>query len=549
MRKRYFSPMRRSSAAILLAAATLALVGPALAEPPRLTVVIVVDQLRGDLPARAAAVAAAGGFGKIMSGGVVYEQAFYEHATTSTAPGHATLFTGAHPSEHGIVANEWYDRASGRSTSAVRAPEHGNEPGPYNLLASTVGDELVLSCGARCQVFSVSGKDRGAILPGGRLGKAFWFDGRQGGFRSSRYYYDATPLWLEQWNEAIPAAAYPEQWTLAKEPRRYRAIDADDRPFERPPAALGRVFPHPLGHRGDPGYFGLFRHTPYLDTLTLDFVRTLIEGRNLGGDADPDLLAVSLSATDYVGHAFGPESLEAEDNLARLDRELAAFIDFLDQRVGRDRYLLVLSADHGLAATPEYAATLGLSTHRLEVKALAGIADAEIATRLHAPHGVVSAFDPPTMYLDRSKLEAAGVRLADAEAVAAEVLRRQPGIAYAFPVRDLPADPALAELVRNSLNDARSGDVYVIPEPESAIVDGLDEYTAYHGTPYAADRYVPLYFFGGHLAAQRIDRTVSTRSLATTLALVLGIPPPSHANAAALVEVTAEAAGPPRPAH
>jgi hypothetical protein len=533
---------RLAAAAVLLAVAMLPLARrAAAASPPALTVVVVVDQLRGDLPARAASAAADGGFARIMSGGVVYEQAFYEHATTSTAPGHATLFTGAHPSEHGIVSNDWYDRAAGRRTSAVRAPGHGNEPGPYNLLASTVGDELVLACGSRCQVFAVSGKDRGAILPGGHLGKAFWFDVAHGGFRSSPYYFDTPPSWVEQWNRAIPASEYPEQWTLAKEPRRYRAIDADDRPFERPPAALGRTFPHPLGHPGDPGYFGLFEHTPYLDVLTLDFVRRLIEARNLGGDADPDLLAVSLSATDYVGHSFGPESLEAEDNLARLDQDLGAFIDFLDKRIGRERYLLVVTADHGLAATPEYAATLGLSTHRLVARTLAELVDAEIATRLHAPRGTVSAFDPPTLYFDRSKLEAAGVRLADAETAAADVLRKQPGIAYAFPVGDLPPDPAIAELVRNSINEARSGDVYVIPEPESALVDDLGTYTAYHGTPYAADRYVPLYFFGGNLVAQRVDRTVSTRSLATTLSLVLGIPPPSYANAPALVEVTASA--------
>jgi predicted AlkP superfamily pyrophosphatase or phosphodiesterase len=538
-RERSLMPMPLLLAAILLAAATLPFGRLAAAEPPRLTVVIVVDQLRGDLPGRAASVAADGGFGKIMSGGVVYEQAFYEHATTSTAPGHATLFTGAHASEHGIVANEWYDRAAGRRTSAVRSAAHGYDQGPYNLLATTIGDELVLACGSRCQVFSVSGKDRGAILPGGHLGKAFWLDGLHGGFQSSRYYFDAPPSWVAQWNKTIPGAAYPQQWTLSKEPRRYRAIDADDRPFERPPAPLGRTFPHPLGHPGDPGYFGLFRHTPYLDALTLDFVRRLIEAENLGGDADPDLLAVSLSSTDYIGHAFGPESLEAEDNLARLDRELAAFIDFLDQRIGRARYLLVLTADHGLAATPEYAATLGLSTYRLEVKALAETVDAGIATRLNAPRGVVSDFDPPTFYLNRAKLEAAGVPLRDAETAAADVLREQPGIAYAFPVQDLPSDPVLAELVRNSINEERSGEVYVIPEPESAIVDGLETYTAYHGTPYLADRYVPLYFFGGNLAAQRIDRRVTTRSLAPTLALVLGVPPPSHANAPVLVEVTA----------
>jgi predicted AlkP superfamily pyrophosphatase or phosphodiesterase len=538
MQKRCWATWRRRTAAILLAVSTLWLTTQAAADwPPRLVVVVVVDQLRGDLPIRTAASAPDGGFGRMLGSGVVYDQAFYDHATTATAPGHATLFTGAHPSEHGIVANEWYDRAAKRRTTSVRAAEHGRALGPWNLLATTVGDELALNCATRCRVFAVSGKDRGAILPAGHLGKAFWFDG-QGGFRSDQYYFPSAPEWVSQWNAAVPKSAYPAQWTLLRKPDRYVAIDADDRPFERPPEKLGRTFPHPLGSSSDAGYFQLFTHTPYLDALTLDFVRKLIDVEALGAHSAPDLLAVSLSATDYVGHAFGPESLEAEDNLARLDGELGAFIGFLDQRLGREHYLLVLTADHGLGATPDYAATLGYPARRIEAKTLAETVERELAARLRAPAGIVSAFMPPALYLDRARLAAAGIEPRAAATVAAEVLREQPGIAYALTGHESSVDPLIGELVRDSVLDPRSGDVYVIPEPESAVVEGLNLYTAYHGTPYAADRYVPLYFLGGTLAPQRIDRQVSTRSLAPTLALVLGVPAPSHASAPALVEVT-----------
>ena len=543
MRDHYRLVTRGCVALLLSFAAALPRPATAAVDPhPRLVVVIVVDQLRGDLPGRAAAASPDGGFSRIMGTGVVYDQAFYEHAVTATAPGHATLFTGAHPSQHGIVGNEWYDRETQQRTAAVRAPAHGREPGPYNLLATTIGDELLLACGSRCRVFSVSAKDRGAIMPGGRLGKAFWFDTQRGGFRSSQYYFPALPQWVTEWNAAIPTADYPEQWTLSREPRSYVAIDMDDRPFERPPQKLGRTFPHPIGRTDDPDYFSLFIHTPYVDALTLKFVRRLVEVEALGTHAMPDLLAVSLSATDYVGHSFGPESLEAEDNLARLDRQLATFIGFLDERIGRERYLLVLTADHGLAATPEYAATLGLTTHRVDAKALVDTVERELASRLHATGPFVSAFVPPGLYLDRSRLAASGVSLADATAIAAAALRTQPGIAYAVTSEGLRSDPAIGELVRNSIKEERSGDVYVIAEPESAIVENMNLYTADHGSPYAADRYVPLYFFGAGLAAQRVDRIVSTRSLATTLAVVLGITAPSHASAATLVEVTAERA-------
>jgi hypothetical protein len=539
MRATWYAIARRCAATVVLLAAILPPFAPAAAElHPRLVVVIVVDQLRGDLPARAAAAAPDGGFSQIMRTGIVYQQAFYEHATTATAPGHATLFTGAHPSQHGIVGNEWYDRDAKQRTASVRAPDRGREPGPYNLRATTVGDELVLACGPRCRVFGISGKDRGAILPAGHLGKAFWFDSRHGGFASSQYYFPALPEWVAQWNAAVPKSAYPEKWTLLREPKLYAAIDADDRPFERPPPKLGRTFPHPLGHADDPDYFDLFLHTPYVDSLTLAFARRLIEQEGLGNDTAPDLLSVSLSATDYVGHSFGPESLEAEDNLAHLDRELSGFIGFLDQRIGRDRYVLVLTADHGLAATPEYAATMGLTAHRVDARVLVDAADRELEARLHVARPVVSAFVPPGLYLDRAKLAAANVAVKDAAAVAAAALRKQTGVAYAVTTDDVSSEPLIGALVRNSIDEARSGDVYVIPEPESAIVEDMDLYTAFHGTPYAADRYVPLYLFGGTLAAQRIDRTVSTRSLAPTLALLLGVPAPSHASAPVLVEVT-----------
>jgi hypothetical protein len=507
---------------------------------PRLVVVIVVDQLRGDLPARTASSASGGGFDQILTRGVVYEQAFYEHATTATAPGHATLFTGAHPSQHGIVANEWYDRNAKQRTTSVRAPELGPDPGPYNLLSTTIGDELVLACGSSCRVFGVSGKDRGAVLPAGHLGKAFWFDSRRGGFRSSRYYFSDLPEWVEQWNTAIPASAYPGQWALLREPNGYLGLVPDDRPFERPPPKLGTTFPHPLGRTEDPGYFDDFMHTPYLDALTLQFVRKLVAIEGLGSRPSTDLLAISLSATDYVGHSFGPESLEAEDNLARLDRELATFITYLDERVGRDRYLLILTADHGLAATPEYAATLGVAARRLDAKALASLVDHEITTRLHVAGPVVSAFIPPDLYLDRSKLAAADIGVDKAAAIAAAVLRKQTGIAHVFTHDEPSAETPIGEFVRNSFYEPRSGDVYVIAEPESAIVDDFDLYTAYHGSPYAPDRYVPLYFFGAGLAPQLVDRVISTRSLAPTLALLLGVPPPSDATAAALVEITAQ---------
>lgn len=508
------------------------------AEPPRLTVVLVIDQLRSDLPERAATgFARDDGFRELWSDGVIFDQTYYEHAATSTAPGHATIFTGAHPSQHGIIENQWFDRQSGRVTAAIRAAAYGREPGPYNLLATTIGDQLRLDCGAECKVFGVSAKDRGAILPAGKLGKAFWFDNRNGGFRSGRYYYDTgVPHWVEAWNEAHHD--YPTTWTLSRPRADYRFTDVDDRPFERPPAPLGRTFPHSLGARDDKGFLTAFRHTPFLDAMTVEFAEALIEAEKLGADAKPDLLSLSLSATDYIGHAFGPHSLEAEDNLLRLDRDIAGLITYLDRRIGRERYLLVLTADHGVAAMPEYSASLGLATQRIDVNALQAKLDAALASALGIDGKTVLALTPPSVYLDREAIAANGIELERAAQVAAGILAQEPGIAEAFPIDELPRnDPDLAAAVAVSIVPARSGDVYVIPEPGSALVQGLDLYSAFHGTPYADDRYVPLYFFGAGLKPAHVGRRVSPRAIAPTLAELLGVAPPSHADAPALPEV------------
>ncbi len=255
--------------------------GPA---EPKLVLQITVDQLRGDLPMRYRDRLGEGGFRHLLEQGVHYTNAHYRHANTETAVGHATLVTGADPSAHGIVANDWKDPATGAFVYNTEDDRHhvlGQEPkahqgvSPRNLLASTIGDELILSNTGRSRVFSVSGKDRGAILPGGHAGKAFWYSKSTGKFVTSSYYYDAYPGWVEAWNDAAPAEAYRGKgWELLHDQSSYLAADHDDRPYEAAALGMGRVFPHPYG---DDEYLTMrLGLTPAVDELTLDFVKTLI---------------------------------------------------------------------------------------------------------------------------------------------------------------------------------------------------------------------------------------------------------------------------------
>jgi predicted AlkP superfamily pyrophosphatase or phosphodiesterase len=333
--------------ALLLAVALLlgATPAPALTgESPDLVLLVVVDQLRGDMPWRFRDRLGDRGFRYLMDQGISFSNARYRQAYTVTAPGHATLVTGGNASQHGIPANEWLDRATGKLVNCLeddRSPEIGlpaevaEHRSPRTLGSSTFSDELVLASAGRSRVFAASIKDRSAIIMGGHFGKAFWYSEITGQMISSAWYFETLPDWVRQWNSARPADRYAGQsWSLLHPPETYVFIGQDDRVHERPEGGMGRVFPHVLGHDPGQAHYEALPYTPMGDELTLDFIKALVSAEQPGLRGHTDVLAVSFSVTDYVGHAFGPFSLEAEDNFLRLDRTLADLFSFIDREVG-----------------------------------------------------------------------------------------------------------------------------------------------------------------------------------------------------------------------
>ena len=355
-----------SAAPFLVLAAFLFTATGAVAENPKLVVQITVDQLRGDMPWRYYDRFGKGGFRYLMDSGTSFSNAHYKHATTFTAVGHAALFTGGNAAQHGLAGNDWYDQESGERVYCVEDPDNpliGKKPSaktkhkgtsPRNLTSSTTGDELVLASGGASRVFSVSIKDRGAILPGGQLGKAFWYSSSSGKFVSSTYYYDAYPAWAAAWNKADHAGKYQTgTWNLKEAKSKYVYGDADDRPSEKGYKHLKATFPHKLGNKKKKSFYKALRFTPMGDMVTLDFVKELMKQEKVGQGGATDMLAVSFSATDYLGHAYGPNSLEYEDNMLRMDSLLADFFAYIDKTVGLSKTLIVLSSDHGVDAVPE----------------------------------------------------------------------------------------------------------------------------------------------------------------------------------------------------
>jgi predicted AlkP superfamily pyrophosphatase or phosphodiesterase len=552
----------KSSAMLIAALTVLVVAAPMLSasSTPRLVLQITVDQLRGDLPARYADRLTDGGFRYLMEKGTWYIDAHYRHANTETAVGHATLATGADPSRHGIVANDWIDQKTGAFVYNTEDDRHhiiGREPkahegvSPRNLAASTFGDELVVHNGGRSRVFSVSVKDRGAILPGGHAGKAFWFSKSSGEFVTSTYYYDDYPQWVKQWNAAKPADAFKgKSWELLNDRATYVHGQMDDRPYEADLKPLGRIFPHPLG--GDTKYFYLFLTlTPVGDMLTLDFAKALVENEKLGHNdtGAPDYLQISFSSTDYIGHLFGPSSLETEDNILRLDRTLADLFQFIDEKVGLGNTLIVLSADHGAPEAPEYMASLGLSTGRFAFDWFK--TEGPLTEALQKKYGradFIVGHSHPYLYLNLEAISSAGLDLGNVERFVADELMKIPGIAYSMTRDDLLTgritESPVQNQIRRSFHPTRSGNIHMVPEQywflhstEEAEKMGIGSIAAIHGSPWAYDTYVPIFFAGSGVPAQIIGRRVAPTDIAATLSAYLGIKPPSGSVGSVLTEI------------
>jgi len=523
-------------------------------EEPKLVLQITIDQMRGDFPTRYEDRLGEGGFRYLMKEGTYYTNAHFQHADTETPIGHAALFTGTYPAYNGIVAGNWFDMDKGRviyNCEDDRYPMIGEEPAqgkgraPTNLLSSTIGDELVISNNGRSRVFSVSIKDRGAILPGGHTGKAFWYSKSDGSFISSTYYYEDYPDWVKQWNARKFADRYKDtSWELLHDVSTYVFGEDDDRPFEVDMFGLGTTFPHPL--EGDSKYFyASLIATPFGDELTADFAKTLIEAEKLGQGEHTDFMAISFSVTDYIGHVFGPSSLEAEDNVLRVDRLLADLFQFIDEQVGLENTLVILSADHGMCEAPEYMQGLGFEVGRLTSETIVkGTLKNALETRLGVPGEVIRLYEHPYVYLNEEEIEKTDYSVAEVEAAVAEAILRIPGMIGAVTRTDLLngsfAPTAVNMTILNNFHIKRSGHVHVIADQFwyfAYEMDTTTEIAAIHCSPWTYDTYVPLFFAGGGIPAQRIARPVTPYDIAATIATRLGIKPPSGSVGIPLVEV------------
>ena len=513
--------------------------GTAQPAPPKLIVFLMIDGLPQRQVVDYRDQLAPDGLARFLDRGAWFSNAHYGHSFTVTGAGHATVLTGAYPHRTGIIGNDWRDPITGESeycTGDTTATYIGHKTNaldgtsPKNLKVETVGDVLK-RVDARSKVIAISGKDRGSILPAGKTGTAYMYMGSSGQFASSTFYMKEHPAWVNAFNDAKPADRYfKTAWKPVLPEAAYARSIPDQQTWFGP---QGGGLPMMMGTADDdaPGprfYTGLLR-SPFADVLALEFALAAIAGEALGQDDAPDILAVSLSSHDYVNHAYSAESRLSHDHLLQLDRMLAAFFTDLDAKVGKDKYLVMLTADHGFMPAPEHNASLGKDAGRLSSSQALGRVNMGLAKRFGEGKWVTG-FSGSTLLLDKKLVAQKG---ADANALAEEVrtlLMAEQAVAAAYTRREFDSNSRAGapffDQMRKSWNTQVSGDVQFVLKAGWMV--GSSTSVTTHGSPHPYDTHVPILMYGPRwITPGRVDTRVEVVDIAPTLARILRVAAPA----------------------
>jgi predicted AlkP superfamily pyrophosphatase or phosphodiesterase len=512
----------------------------------RLIVGVVIDQFRYDYLTRFEDQFGEGGFKRLLTGGAVFTNANYIHTPTYTACGHATLMSGATPSMNGIIANEWYDRQVGKVVTSVSddktkllgGREGASGSSPHRLIGSTLGDELKLTTVGRAKVIGVSHKDRSAVLPAGKHPEgAYWYSLDNGNFISSDYYFSDLPAWVKKFNSEQHCNRYfGAKWERLLPESAYQRSLPDDAPGEKSP--FGNTFPHIVTGNHDKiskEFYDDFEKTPFANDYLLDFAKAAIENEKLGADDVTDLLTISFSANDLLGHKFGPYSQEVQDMTLRTDRTMANLLSYLDQKVGSGQWVLALTADHGVSPVPEQTQKLGYGG-RVSTKQVVDAIEAALDKQFGEEKWVLS-FTYGNAYLDEAVAAKRKISMEEVERAASDAVKTVPGVAEGFTHTQLssgqlPANPITASVTKGFFA-SRNGNLIVVPHP-FYLLASTDAAT--HGSPYGYDTHVPVLFYGAGVAAGSFASISSPADIAPTLASLLKLEIPSNAVGRILTE-------------
>ncbi len=536
-----------------LAAAVALVPALAAAAPPKLAVVIVVDQFAYEGMQRMRRNFGREGLGRLLAEGAVFPETYYAHQNTYTGPGHATIASGSYAHLNGIVANRFYDCSAKKAVMVFSDPAHpileaptdaDDEPSPANMLCETVGDRLRLGTGLRAKVVALGLKDRGAVPLGGRLGATYWFSEATGKMTTSTFYAAELPDWVKQFNQRKLADAYfGRSWERALPAAAYQG--ADDAPWEDDAKGLGRVFPHRVDGKLDkpgPAFYSAFTASPFGLEYTVEFAKAAVAAEGLGKRDVTDMLLVTFSSFDYTGHAFGPDSQEQQDMVVRVDRAVGDLLSYLEKSVGGKQNLLVgFTADHGSTPAPELMASLKIPAGRIKKPAIKDAINAELAARFGAGEWV-SALEDPNVYLNEELIAARKLDPAAVQDAAGRAVMKIPGFLTYYTRARLQLgavdNTALGRAVQLSFFPERSGDVVLVTRPFyfwGKYGDAAAGST--HGLPYRYDTHVPMIFWGGAIKPGVNSERADPADFAMTFASQLGIDQPACAEGVVRREV------------
>lgn len=516
-------------------------------QKPKLVIGIVIDQMRWDYLYRFERLYGPDGFKRILTQGYSFENTLIPYTPTYTAAGHTCVYTGSVPSIHGIVGNDWFEKsidkamycADDSTVSSVGSNSTAGKMSPRNMWTTTVTDELRLSNNFKSKVIGISLKDRGAILPAGHSANAaYWYDETVGKFITSTYYMNDLPAWVKDFNSKDLVRKYMSaDWDLLKEKGSYIQSANDENNYETPIKGEKTVsFPHKVSAPAITKY-SAFKYTPYGMSYSFDFAKAAIENERMGIGTATDFLALSISSTDYIGHNFGPNSLEIEDTYARLDKDLGEFLKWLDLRLGKGNYLLFLTADHAAAHVPGF-----LKEHNLP----GGLFDdytmmKEVNAAIDSMYGVKGAVKKSynyQFYLDHAVLEKSGKEVAAIKVSIVTLLKKYPFVVYAFELDKLSGttmNETQKKMMANGYNPQRSGDIQFTVKPN--YFDHGSRGTT-HGAWNPYDAHIPLLWFGWNVKPGETNREVYMTDIAPTVAAMLNIQMPSGNVGKALTELT-----------
>jgi len=501
----------------------------------KLVIGIVVDQMRYDYLYKYAKKWGKGGFKRLMNEGFSFDDAQYNYVPTFTGPGHTAIYTGSTPCMNGIIANDWYDKGLGKMVYCVQNDtvftvggfSKFGQMAPTREMTSTIGDALKLSDGGKSKVIGISEKDRAAILPAGhRANAAYWLDDTTGNWSTSTYYMRFLPNWVMAFNQKEWVKKYlSKPWYTLLPMKEYTESMADDNPYEKPfKTESAPIFPHNLPvlmeKNGGPG---LIKATPFGDDITKDFAIEAIKNEKLGMGTEPDMLTISFSSTDYVGHQFGTESIELEDTYIRLDKDLSELLSFLDNYIGKENVLVFLTADHGAAVNAEYLKDNGVPAGYVDDAALLR----KVNSYLKDKYGdsLALQFVNQQFYLDDKTIADKKINKDSIEADVANISLQCTGVDRAIPAYKLDEvnKDMVNKKIMNGYYPSRSGDVIVNLLPNWLIYAKTG---TTHGAPYDYDAHVPLLFWGGNIREGSTSKEEAITKIAPTISWLLHIPNP-----------------------